>query len=103
MGSLAAQLGRATAAAAAAASPAAPQRAARRPPVAGSPPPGGDEALLFDNGLGGFTADGREYVITVRGGAATAGPLEQRARQPRASAAWSPRPAAAIPGRATAR
>lgn len=27
-----------------------------------------DAALLFANGLGGFTADGREYVITLRGG-----------------------------------
>jgi cellobiose phosphorylase len=26
------------------------------------------ERLLFDNGLGGFTTDGREYVIRVRGG-----------------------------------
>jgi cellobiose phosphorylase len=31
-----------------------------------SPTPEG-ERLLFDNGLGGFTADGREYVIRVRG------------------------------------
>ena len=27
-----------------------------------------DAVLLFDNGLGGFTADGREYVITLRAG-----------------------------------
>jgi cyclic beta-1,2-glucan synthetase len=27
------------------------------------------ESLLFDNGLGGFTGDGREYRITVRAGA----------------------------------
>src|SRR4029077_9079365 len=26
------------------------------------------ERLLFDNGLGGFTPDGREYVICLRGG-----------------------------------
>jgi cellobiose phosphorylase len=32
----------------------------------GSPAPG--PALLFDNGVGGFTADGREYVITLRAG-----------------------------------
>jgi cyclic beta-1,2-glucan synthetase len=32
----------------------------------GSPAP--DAALLFDNGLGGFTADGREYLITLRAG-----------------------------------
>ena len=29
---------------------------------------GGGAALLFYNGLGGFTADGREYVITLRAG-----------------------------------
>ena len=28
----------------------------------------GGEPLLFDNGLGGFTPDGREYVIRLRGG-----------------------------------
>ncbi len=33
------------------------------PPPAGSPP--ADEELIFDNGCGGFTADGREYVIRV--------------------------------------
>jgi cellobiose phosphorylase len=26
------------------------------------------EGLLFDNGVGGFTSDGREYVISLRGG-----------------------------------
>ncbi len=26
------------------------------------------ERLLFDNGMGGFTQDGREYVISLRGG-----------------------------------
>src|SRR6516225_3164173 len=63
-GSLAAQLGRA------------PADAPPLPPLLlpmgdpeeagpkGSPAPGA--ALLFDNGLGGFTADGREYVITLR-------------------------------------
>jgi cyclic beta-1,2-glucan synthetase len=30
--------------------------------------PARDRALLFNNGLGGFTPDGREYVITVRAG-----------------------------------
>ena len=30
--------------------------------------PAGRERLLFDNGLGGFTPDGREYVISLRGG-----------------------------------
>jgi N,N'-diacetylchitobiose phosphorylase len=45
--------------------PAAPDR--YRP--AAVPPPGGspisEEKLLFDNGYGGFTPDGREYVIRV--------------------------------------
>ena len=67
-GPLAAQLDRAAADAA----PLPPPLAAvggPETPVAGSPPPGGGELLLFDNGLGGFTADGREYVITIRGAA----------------------------------
>ena len=34
--------------------------------TADSPPPAG-ERLLFGNGLGGFTPDGREYVLTLRG------------------------------------
>ena len=39
------------------------------PPEAGRDSPVvGREALLFDNGLGGFTPDGREYVISLRGG-----------------------------------
>jgi cyclic beta-1,2-glucan synthetase len=29
--------------------------------------PASNASLLFDNGLGGFTTDGREYVITLRG------------------------------------
>jgi cellobiose phosphorylase len=35
---------------------------------AGDPLAASVEHLLFDNGLGGFTRDGREYVIRVRGG-----------------------------------
>ena len=57
------------------------------------PAPG--RQLLFANGLGGFTRDGREYVITLRAG------LHAHRRRPGstwsptpASASWSPRPAA---------
>ncbi|UHD19009.1 cyclic beta 1-2 glucan synthetase [Thiocapsa bogorovii] len=45
-----------------------------------SPPPVADaaqdgaRALHFDNGMGGFTADGREYVITTAAGEATPAP-----------------------------
>ena len=35
------------------------------------------DGLLFANGLGGFTPDGREYVLTLRGPRAAAGPVEQ--------------------------
>jgi cyclic beta-1,2-glucan synthetase len=38
------------------------------PSAAGAPASAEGERLLFDNGLGGFTADGREYVIRLRGG-----------------------------------
>ncbi len=37
-----------------------------------APPP--KRALVFDNGIGGFTADGREYVITLTGGQTTPAP-----------------------------
>jgi cyclic beta-1,2-glucan synthetase len=30
--------------------------------------------LIFDNGIGGFTTDGREYVITLRNGQTTPAP-----------------------------
>jgi cellobiose phosphorylase len=39
-----------------------------RTSLASAPPAARDERLLFDNGLGGFTPDGREYVIRLRGG-----------------------------------
>ena len=39
--------------------------------------------LLFDNGLGGFTPDGREYVVIGRARSADPGPVVQRAREPR--------------------
>ncbi|MGD9765542.1 MAG: glycosyl transferase [Candidatus Binatia bacterium] len=46
----------------------APGRLAARPPAAaGSIPLRGDGSLHFDNGFGGFTADGREYAIRVGG------------------------------------
>ncbi len=37
--------------------------------------------LILGNGLGGFTADGSEYVITLRAGRDHAGALGQRARE----------------------
>ena len=43
---------------------------AYRPPVTsavGDSSAEAGEPLLFDNGMGGFTADGREYVISLRG------------------------------------
>jgi len=43
---------------------------ARAPEPADQPRP----ALRFDNGLGGFSADGREYVITIAPGEATPAP-----------------------------
>jgi cyclic beta-1,2-glucan synthetase len=63
----------------------------RRPPISNelppirsqenSPEPNSDEQeliptgpLLFDNGVGGFTSDGREYVINLRPGVTTPAP-----------------------------
>jgi cyclic beta-1,2-glucan synthetase len=37
----------------------------------GVPPPLTPRDLIFDNGLGGFTPDGREYVVTLQPGQAT--------------------------------
>ena len=78
--------------------------------------------LLFANGLGGFTPDGREYCVLVRvrrrrrpasngqpahvvprPAAPAPRPLGQRRRQSHASASSSPRRARASPGPATAR
>ena len=39
----------------------------------------------------GSAPDGREYVITLRGGERPPAPVDQRGRQPRRSASWSPR------------
>ncbi len=36
-----------------------------RPPARESPKPPAQRELIFNNGLGGFTRDGREYVITL--------------------------------------
>ncbi len=36
-----------------------------------TPPPLGPRELIFHNGLGGFTPDGREYVVTLPSGQAT--------------------------------
>jgi cyclic beta-1,2-glucan synthetase len=49
-----------------------PTRAPRAPAPAAAPPPRDD--LVFFNGLGGFTPDGHEYVVTTRPGEATPAP-----------------------------
>lgn len=65
-GPLAAQLGRAPVPAPPLPVPLRTTREAERVVAQDSPAPA--EMLLFDNGLGGFTPDGREYVITLRAG-----------------------------------
>jgi cellobiose phosphorylase len=45
-----------------------PRKTSSAKPVIADASVTANEALLFENGLGGFTADGREYVITLRGG-----------------------------------
>ena len=47
-------------------------RARRAEPAAATPPPRRD--LMFFNGIGGFTPDGREYIITTGPGATTPAP-----------------------------
>ena len=56
--------------------PAAPRLPARRPRVVASPPPPGAPPLEleFFNGLGGFDADGTEYVVVLDGHAKTPAP-----------------------------
>ena len=49
-----------------------PTRVQRAEAPAPSPPPRSD--LVFFNGLGGFTPDGREYIITIGPGAVTPAP-----------------------------
>jgi len=60
------------AAAVAALPPPSVQRSADHPPSIAVATPA--RALIFDNGLGGFTPDGREYVITLAGAAMTPAP-----------------------------
>ncbi|HWA10844.1 MAG TPA: glucoamylase family protein [Opitutaceae bacterium] len=68
-GSLADQLGRREAPA-----PAIPMLVPVRTPPRGAPPPLPARELANANGLGGFTPDGREYVITLPPGQATPAP-----------------------------
>ncbi len=51
-----------------------PLLAAARSPAGDSPEPLPPRDLVFHNGLGGFTRDGREYVITLSAGQATPAP-----------------------------
>ena len=79
-----------------------PSPAAR--PRADAPP----EDLVFWNGLGGFTRDGREYVIVIDGTAPggprlPAGPVDQRPGQSRLRLPRDGGRARATPGPATAR
>ena len=60
--------------------PLTPTRTHRSEPLAVAPLPRHD--LTFYNGLGGFTPDGREYVITTAARAADAGALGECAGQP---------------------
>jgi len=53
--------------------PVMPARGHHAPASAPTPPPPRDD-LVFFNGLGGFTPDGREYVITTGPGAVTPAP-----------------------------
>ena len=57
--------------------------------------------LLFFNGIGGFTPDGREYVIATAAGQRPAGALGQRARQPALRHASCRKRAAPTPGART--
>ena len=45
-----------------------------RPARTGSPTPPAARELIFQNGLGGFTRDGHEYVITLQAGQVTPAP-----------------------------
>jgi cellobiose phosphorylase len=57
------------------ADPMPPRLASRvRPRELPPPPPPAERELAFANGVGGFTPDGREYVITLREGEATPAP-----------------------------
>ena len=54
--------------------PLVPAFSASRPPVADSSPPLPPRELIYQNGLGGFTRDGHEYVITLESGQMTPAP-----------------------------
>ena len=58
-----------------------PTRVHRALAPASAPQPRDD--LMFFNGIGGFTPDGREYIITTGPGAIDAGALGQRPGEPR--------------------
>src|SRR5690606_31617616 len=51
-----------------------PRFAVSRTPLASPPDTGREHELIFFNGIGGFTHDGREYVIRMRPGEATPAP-----------------------------
>ena len=51
-----------------------PLLVATRPPVTEVPQPLPPRELIFQNGLGGFTVDGREYVIALEAGQTTPAP-----------------------------
>ena len=79
-------------------------RAAAREPRAATPaaaPPRRAATCSSVNGLGGFSADGREYVITPAPAQRHAGAVGQRARQSALRHASSPRAAAPTPGART--
>jgi cellobiose phosphorylase len=63
----------------------------RRSRAAALPPPPPRPDLIYFNGLGGFTADGREYVITVNPGAppAAAGPDQGQGTPPVTPMPWA--------------
>ncbi len=54
-----------------------PVRTSGRPDADPQPPP-----LVMENGLGGFTRDGREYVVVLEGDRETPAALGQRPREP---------------------
>ncbi len=57
--------------------------------------------LIYANGLGGFTPDGREYVITTSTFATNAGPVGQRVGQSSVRHGGNAKAAADIPGSKT--
>ena len=68
----------------------------------GKPP----DKLVFDNGYGGFKANGREYIVRLSAAMADIRCLRSRgstSSPTRSSALWFPKAAAALPGRSTAK